>query len=377
VAEGTLNAVVFWFDLHLDDCETITNGGRSLSGSKLLRLQQRKETAGAGSEKGLEAAQGVQCFGATSRGRCDMEGCRPVCVGLRAAMRVKCEGVCTAKVLVPTVSVFCMQPLTASARVVCCFATSTVARRRPSSSWRARPARRRTGRQSRAPLPAPPRSARRLSWRLSWRRLPAAPAPPALPALAARASLLTRPPTISSPAAPLPVPGRATPSSWESWGWGITWMAPSCQLPPRLQVPLPVLLTVPLLVPLGCQRHAPALLFQRSRSSSRTKPTAVAMPTPQHPAARVRLPRWCSCRRRDAAPTTTGARRCSTWIAVWRYSPAARRCCWFAARTAACTSRCGRGWARRYRARLGRSSGAAAPPWRTRTCSASSTAACW
>lgn len=26
VAEGLLNAVVFWFDLHLDDCETLTNG---------------------------------------------------------------------------------------------------------------------------------------------------------------------------------------------------------------------------------------------------------------------------------------------------------------------------------------------------------------
>jgi hypothetical protein len=26
IAEGVLNAVVFWFDLHLDDCETLTNG---------------------------------------------------------------------------------------------------------------------------------------------------------------------------------------------------------------------------------------------------------------------------------------------------------------------------------------------------------------
>ena len=26
VEEGLLNAVVFWFDLHLDDCETLTNG---------------------------------------------------------------------------------------------------------------------------------------------------------------------------------------------------------------------------------------------------------------------------------------------------------------------------------------------------------------
>lgn len=26
VAEGTLNAVVFWFDLHLDNVETITSG---------------------------------------------------------------------------------------------------------------------------------------------------------------------------------------------------------------------------------------------------------------------------------------------------------------------------------------------------------------
>jgi hypothetical protein len=26
VAEGVMNAVVFWFDLHLDDCETLTNG---------------------------------------------------------------------------------------------------------------------------------------------------------------------------------------------------------------------------------------------------------------------------------------------------------------------------------------------------------------
>lgn len=26
VAEGLLNAVAFWFDLHLDDCETLTNG---------------------------------------------------------------------------------------------------------------------------------------------------------------------------------------------------------------------------------------------------------------------------------------------------------------------------------------------------------------
>ena len=27
VAPGTLNAIVFWFDLHLDDTETLTNGG--------------------------------------------------------------------------------------------------------------------------------------------------------------------------------------------------------------------------------------------------------------------------------------------------------------------------------------------------------------
>ncbi len=26
VEEGVLNAVAFWFDLHLDDCETLTNG---------------------------------------------------------------------------------------------------------------------------------------------------------------------------------------------------------------------------------------------------------------------------------------------------------------------------------------------------------------
>ena len=26
IEEGLLNAVVFWFDLHLDDCETLTNG---------------------------------------------------------------------------------------------------------------------------------------------------------------------------------------------------------------------------------------------------------------------------------------------------------------------------------------------------------------
>lgn len=26
VEEGVLNAVVFWFDLHLDDCETLTSG---------------------------------------------------------------------------------------------------------------------------------------------------------------------------------------------------------------------------------------------------------------------------------------------------------------------------------------------------------------
>jgi hypothetical protein len=26
VEEGLLNAVVFWFDLHLNDCETLTNG---------------------------------------------------------------------------------------------------------------------------------------------------------------------------------------------------------------------------------------------------------------------------------------------------------------------------------------------------------------
>ncbi len=32
VAEGLLNAVAFWFDLHLDDCETLTNGaGHTIS----------------------------------------------------------------------------------------------------------------------------------------------------------------------------------------------------------------------------------------------------------------------------------------------------------------------------------------------------------
>lgn len=28
VEEGVLNAVAFWFDLHLDDCETLTNGAQ-------------------------------------------------------------------------------------------------------------------------------------------------------------------------------------------------------------------------------------------------------------------------------------------------------------------------------------------------------------
>ena len=30
-AEGTLNAIVFWFDLHLDDQATITSGGGEIS----------------------------------------------------------------------------------------------------------------------------------------------------------------------------------------------------------------------------------------------------------------------------------------------------------------------------------------------------------
>ena len=30
IAEGTLNAVAFWFDLHLDDEATITSGGGDL-----------------------------------------------------------------------------------------------------------------------------------------------------------------------------------------------------------------------------------------------------------------------------------------------------------------------------------------------------------
>lgn len=31
VREGLLNAVAFWFDLHLDDCETLTSGARRAS----------------------------------------------------------------------------------------------------------------------------------------------------------------------------------------------------------------------------------------------------------------------------------------------------------------------------------------------------------
>ena len=36
VEEGLLNAVVFWFDLHLDDCETLSNGGGGLLCSTCL-----------------------------------------------------------------------------------------------------------------------------------------------------------------------------------------------------------------------------------------------------------------------------------------------------------------------------------------------------
>ncbi len=46
VAEGTLNAIAFWFDLHLDDCETLTNGALGLLFCHAICLPHRLDGLG-------------------------------------------------------------------------------------------------------------------------------------------------------------------------------------------------------------------------------------------------------------------------------------------------------------------------------------------
>ncbi|KAL4424877.1 hypothetical protein ABPG77_002100 [Micractinium sp. CCAP 211/92] len=59
VAEGLLNAVAFWFDLHLDDCETLTNApdGIGEGGVVLCALGDGEEEAGRENGAAAEAVQ--------------------------------------------------------------------------------------------------------------------------------------------------------------------------------------------------------------------------------------------------------------------------------------------------------------------------------
>lgn len=109
VEEGVLNAVAFWFDLHLDDCETLTNGA----------LRWVDGVAGA---------------------PCDASECMQACLGslgpifattssARGASRNKAGGPAISRLVVPNFAHrIALQRLMASARAACCCARWTAAR---------------------------------------------------------------------------------------------------------------------------------------------------------------------------------------------------------------------------------------------------------